>query len=44
MPNTGEYKWGVTTNPGKDYTIEVYPVSDKSLASRSGEFEIAESK
>ncbi len=44
MPNSGEYKWGVVANPGKDYTIEIYPVSDKSLIGRSGEFEIAASK
>lgn len=44
MPNPGEYKWGVIANPGKGYTIEVYPVGDKSLVGRSGEFEITESK
>lgn len=44
MPNSGEYKWGVIATPGEGYTIEVYPVSDKSLSGRSGEFEIAGSK
>lgn len=41
MSNSGEYKWGVIANPGQGYTIEIYPVSDKSLVGRSGEFEIA---
>lgn len=44
MPNSGEYKWGVIATPGKEYTIEISPVSDKSLSGRSGEFEITDSK
>lgn len=44
MPNSGEYKWGVIATPGEGYTIEIYPVSDKSLFGRSGEFEIVGSK
>lgn len=44
IPNSGEYKWGVVATPGAGYTIEIYPVSDKSLSGRSGEFEITASK
>lgn len=44
MPNSGEYKWGVTTVPGEGYYIEVYPVNDRSLSGRSAMFKIVESK
>ena len=44
VPNTGEYKWEVSSVPGNNYYIEVYPSGARERVGRSGVFSITQAK